>query len=82
MGDIVRFDKFHRLKRKLPGFGKPGFTNAYAEARAFVHTAEGNFLNPTQLKHLLSKLSPFGLCIVLELVEHMHIRRDSASHER
>jgi len=66
--NVVGFDRFFRLKRKLPGFGRPGFTEAYAEARAFLYVAEGRLLSRPELTHLASRLSPLALSIVREMV--------------
>jgi hypothetical protein len=66
--NVVRFDRFFRIKGKLPGFGCPGFTEAYAEARAFLYVAEGRFLSRFELTHLASRLSPLALSILREML--------------
>lgn len=68
---IVRFDRFFRVKTKLPGFGLPGFTEAYAEARALLFVAEGQIFTPFELTHLGSKLSPLALSILREILLHL-----------
>jgi hypothetical protein len=72
---IIPFDKYHHIKKKLPGFRTPQFSNAYGEARAFVHAAEGNFLTCAQLTHLASKLSPLALCMLREILWHLENKR-------
>lgn len=72
--NVIPFDKYHNIKKRLPGFGTAPFSNAYAEARAFVHVAEGKFLSCTQLTHLASKLSPPALCILREMVRELKSR--------
>ncbi len=79
---IVRFDKYHNIKKYLPGFGSPAFANAYAEARAFVHAAEGKFLSRAQLTHLATRMSPFALCILHEFVKRLQHSRRSADVQR
>jgi hypothetical protein len=78
--NVVFFDKFHRLKRKLPGFGTTEFQNAYAEARALVHVAEANFLCAAELNHLTSKLSPFALCLVRAMVKQIKAKREETQN--
>lgn len=82
MADIIPFDKFHRLKRKLPGFGTPGFTNAYAEARAFLHVVEGKFLSHAQLTHLACNMSPLGLRILQVMVRELRYAGDDGNFQR
>jgi hypothetical protein len=79
--NILPFDKYHHIKKKLPGFRTPPFSNAYAEARAFVHIAEGNFLTCAQITHLASKLSPPALCILREFLWHFQ-QKGNANDER
>lgn len=76
--NIIPFDKYHSIKRRLPGFGTPTFADAYVEARAFVHVAEGRFLSCAQLTFLASKLSPYALCLLREMVRELR----GASGER
>jgi hypothetical protein len=79
--NIIPFDKFHSIKKRLPGFGTPPFANAYAEARAFVHVAEGKFLSCAQLAHLASKISPFALCILRRMERELPYARVGANLE-
>jgi hypothetical protein len=72
--NIIPFDKYHNIKKRLPGFGTPPFENAYAEARALLHAAEGNFLKCAQLTHLGSKLSPLASSILREMVKDLQSR--------
>jgi hypothetical protein len=74
--NIVPFDKYHNIKKRLPAFGTPPFANAYAEARAFVHVAEGRFLSCAQLTHLASKLSPLALRILQEMIRQLRSNSD------
>jgi hypothetical protein len=82
MADIIPFDKFHRIKKRLPGYGTVEFPNAYVEARVLVYVAEGNFLRCSELTHLGSKLlSPLGSRILQEIVRHMDRERRSVAFE-
>jgi hypothetical protein len=81
-GNIIPFDKYHNIKKRLPGFGTLPFANAYAEARAFVHAAEGKFLSCAQLTHLASKMSPLALCILQEMVRELYRARGGVNLER
>lgn len=69
--NIIPFDKYHDIKERLPGFGLPGFTEAYAEARAFHFVAEGRILSPSELTHLASRLSPLARSILREILLHL-----------
>jgi len=74
--NIIFFDKYHTIKKKLPGFGTAKFENSYAEMRVFVHAAEGNFLTPAELAYVASKLlSPSGLCILRQFLKHLQCRQ-------
>jgi hypothetical protein len=66
--NIIRFDRFFRIKGNLPGFGHPGFTEPYAEARAFLYVAEGQLFNRFELTHLSSRLSPLAMSILREML--------------
>jgi len=82
MADIIRFDKYHQIKRQLPGFGTPGFAEAYAEARALLHVAEGNFLTPFETTHVASKLlSPPAVGIFRAIVRRLQHARGVVSFE-
>jgi len=80
-GNVIPFDKYHNIKKRMPGYGTPPFANAYAEARAFVHTAEAKFLTCGQLTHLASKMSPLALCILQEMVRELHRARSGGTLE-
>jgi hypothetical protein len=68
MGKVVPFDTYQRIKPALPGFGRPGFTEAYAEARAFMYVAERRLLGEFELTHLATRLSPHALSILREIL--------------
>jgi hypothetical protein len=77
--NVIPFDKYHYLKKRLPGYGTPAFGNSYAEARAFPHVAEGRFLSCAQLTHLASKLEPLALRILRDMVRKLHRARGRAN---
>jgi hypothetical protein len=43
--NIIRFDRFYRIKRKLPGSGTPNFHRAYDAAAGFLLLAQSGYLS-------------------------------------
>jgi len=83
--NIIQFDLQFRIKRKLPGFGTPGFADAYAEAKGFLlilkcnlEVPERDALTRSEFIHVASKLlSPLGLSVLEELVLRHDLRGEN-----
>lgn len=72
MGEnIIPFDRFHRIKRKLPGPRTPEFQRAYDAATGFLLLGQSNLLSCSELTDIASKLPSSVLCVIRSMLEEL-----------
>lgn len=76
--NIIRFDRFHRIKRKLPGSRTPDFHRAYNAATGFLLLAQANVLSCGELTHIAAKLPQPVLHIVHSMLKEL---QDDVQHD-
>lgn len=76
--NVIRFDKFYRIKQTLPGSGRPDFHRAYDAATGFLLLAQANCLSCSDVTDIALKLPRPVLRIVHSmLVELRDAHQDS-----
>jgi hypothetical protein len=75
--NVIRFDKFYRIKRKLPGSRTPDFHRGYDAATGFLLLAQANCLSCSDVTDIALKLPRPVLRIVHSmLMELRHAQQD------
>jgi hypothetical protein len=76
--NVIRFDRFYRIKRKLPGSEHQDFHRAYDAATGFLLLAQANCLSCSDVTDIALKLPR----PVLRIVRAMLIELRDAQPER
>lgn len=75
--NVIRFDKFYRIKRKLPGSRTPDFHREYDAATGFLLLAQSNYLSCSYLTDIASKLPHSALEIIRAILIEMRDEQDN-----